>query len=124
MAKDLYHDQVKRALEKEEWKITHDPYELTVDSVDFEIDFGAERLIAAEKAGQSIAVEVKSFMGRSTVNEFQSADGQCNDYFVALEECEPTRVLYLANPENTWITFFQKSVIQKAIHRIGAKIIV
>ena len=124
MAKDLYHDQVRKALEKDGWKITHDPYELTVDAVDYEIDFGAERLIAAEKAGHSIAVEIKSFMGRSTVNEFHRAVGQFNDYFVALEEYDPNRVLYLAIPENTWLSFFQKPIIQKSINRIGAKIIV
>jgi hypothetical protein len=26
MAKDLFHDVVRRALEKEGWTITHDPY--------------------------------------------------------------------------------------------------
>ena len=124
MAKDFYHEQVRRALEKDGWKITHDPYELTVDTVDYEIDFGAERLIAAEKKGQAIAVEVKSFIGRSTVNEFHRAVGQFNDYFVALEEYEPERILYLAVPENIWLSFFQKSVIQKSLKRIEAKIIV
>ncbi len=34
MAKDLYHDNLRRALEKDGWLITHDPYELTVDAVD------------------------------------------------------------------------------------------
>ncbi len=28
MAKDLFHDTVKRALQKEGWRITHDPYPL------------------------------------------------------------------------------------------------
>ena len=34
MAKDLYHDQVKAALQKEGWLITHDPYELRVGGVE------------------------------------------------------------------------------------------
>ena len=29
MAKDLYHDAVKAALETDGWTITHDPYYLT-----------------------------------------------------------------------------------------------
>ncbi|TYQ24850.1 hypothetical protein PseudUWO311_17705 [Pseudanabaena sp. UWO311] len=34
MAKDLYHDHVKHALEKDGWEITHDPYELRVGGVE------------------------------------------------------------------------------------------
>ena len=34
MAKDLYHDLVKRALKKDGWEITHDPYELRVGGVE------------------------------------------------------------------------------------------
>ncbi len=30
MAKDIYHDLVKKALENEGWTITHDPYYLSV----------------------------------------------------------------------------------------------
>ena len=50
MARDLYHHNVKEALEKEGWKITHDPFPMTVEKIDYEIDLGAE-LIAAEKEG-------------------------------------------------------------------------
>jgi XisH protein len=34
---------------------------------------GAEKLIAAEKEGAQIAVEVKSFLGASLVSEFHTA---------------------------------------------------
>lgn len=47
-----------------------------------------------------------------------------NDYYVALEMLEPKRVLFLAVPQDVWLRFFQKIVIQKAIARIQAKIIV
>jgi hypothetical protein len=33
------------------------------------VDFGAERTIGAEKNGQKIAVEIKSFVGRSMIKE-------------------------------------------------------
>ena len=71
-----------------------------------------------------IAIELKSFNGPSNINEFHKAVGQFNDYFVILEMLDPVRVLYLAVPEKTWNTFFQEIVIQKAIQRIQAKIIV
>lgn len=124
MAKDFFHDSVRIALEKDGWLITHDPYKMKVDDVLYEIDLGAERLIAAEKAGEKIAVEVKNFVGPSTVNEFHKAVGQFIDYDTALEMFEPERVLFLAIPENIFLTFFQKTVIKKSIERIRAKILV
>lgn len=65
-AKDKFHDVVKVALEKEDWQITDDPLPISVGDVDMVIDLGAERLLAAEKHGEKIAVEVKSFLNTST----------------------------------------------------------
>jgi hypothetical protein len=124
MAKDFYHDNVRQALEKDGWRITHDPYPLKVEDVGYEIDFGAEPIIAAEKDEQKIAIEVKSFLGPSTVNEFHKAVGQFNDYYVALEIRDPTRVLFLAIPKIIWFRFFQKNLIQKSLARIQAKVVV
>ncbi len=42
MVKDRFHDVVKIALEKDNWKITDDPYEISIDDVNFEIDLAAE----------------------------------------------------------------------------------
>lgn len=124
MAKDFYHDNVKQALEKEGWLITHDPYPMKIEGIGYEIDFGAEPLIAAEKEETRIAIEVKSFVGPSTINEFHKAVGQFNDYSVALEIYDPSRVLFLAVPEDVWEQFFQKKVIQKSLERIAAKVVV
>jgi hypothetical protein len=124
MARDFYHEKVRIALEKEGWLITHDPYEMTVDLVEYEIDLGAEPLLGAEKEGNKIAVEIKSFVGPSNITEFHRAVGQFNDYFVALESVEPDRILYLAIPLRTFQTFFQKPVIQKSLRRIGAQVVV
>lgn len=124
MAKDFYHEVVKTALMKDGWNITHDPYKLNVGTITYEVDLGLERLIAAEKNSEKIAVEIKGFTGPSDVNEFHKAMGQFNDYFVALEITEAERVLYLAVPENAWRTFFQELAIQRAVQRMQAKIIV
>lgn len=124
MAKDFYHDNVREALVKDGWRITHDPYPLKVEDVGYEIDFGAEPIIAAEKDEAKIAIEVKSFVGPSTVNEFHKAVGQFNDYYVALEIRDPERVLFLAIPKIIWSKFFQKTLIQKSLARIQAKVIV
>jgi XisH protein len=124
MAKDFYHNNVKEALEKDGWLITHDPYPVSVEEVGYEIDFAAEPLLAAEKDENKIAIEVKSFTGPSTINEFHRAVGQFNDYSVALEIQDPDRVLFLAIPQAIWMRFFQKQIIQKSLERVRAKIVV
>jgi hypothetical protein len=61
MAKDLFHDIVKLALIAEGWEITHDPFPVDYGDVQMQIDLGAERLLAAQRDSEKIAVEVKSF---------------------------------------------------------------
>ncbi len=61
MAKDKYHNAVKKALENAGWSVTDDPYTFFVGKSKLQIDLGAERLIAAEHEGEKIAVEVKVF---------------------------------------------------------------
>jgi hypothetical protein len=97
-AKDFFHNAVRLALEKDGWLITHDPLIFTVDGLDFRIDLGAERLLGAEKEGQKIAVEVKSFLGQSEVTEFHTALGQTLNYRTVLRKKEPNRILYLLIP--------------------------
>ena len=60
MAKDLFHDAVRRGLEKDQWIITDDPLELEWEEITVRIDLAAERLIAAERGEKKIAVEIKS----------------------------------------------------------------
>jgi hypothetical protein len=52
---------VRNALIKEGWIITHDPLTLPFGSDDIFIDLGAQAPLGAEKEGQKIAVEIKSF---------------------------------------------------------------
>jgi XisH protein len=61
-AKDVYHNTVKVALQKEGWLITYDPLVLELSSGRMEIDLGAEQLIAAQKDNIQIVVEIKSFL--------------------------------------------------------------
>ena len=75
-AKDIYHDTVKTALVKDSWTITKDPLRLQWGSRDSYVDLGAEKLFIAERKGRKIAVEVKSFVSRSEINDLQDALGQ------------------------------------------------
>jgi hypothetical protein len=67
MTKDLFHDAVRRGLEKDQWIVTDDPLELEWEEVTVKIDLAAERLIAAERGEEKIAVEIKSFIGTSEI---------------------------------------------------------
>jgi hypothetical protein len=116
MAKDRFHNAVKTALEKEGWTITADPYEVSVGDVDFEIDLAAE-MLAAERAEEKIAVEIKSFIGGSNVSEFHTALGQFLNYQYALEEFDPQRKLYLAIPDSVYKSFFQRRFTRSVIAR-------
>ena len=46
MAKDIFHNKVKIALQKDGWLITHDPYQLRYGMADIYIDLAAEEAIA------------------------------------------------------------------------------
>jgi hypothetical protein len=123
MAKDRFHDVVKKALEKEGWTITDDPYQINVGDVDFEIDLAAE-MLAAERAGEKIAIEIKSFISRSNVSDFHTALGQFINYQFALEEFEPERKLYLAVPESIYNSFFQRRFVVSVIERTHISLLI
>ncbi|MEL4898138.1 XisH family protein [Crocosphaera sp. Alani8] len=123
-AKDATHSIVKHALEKDDWIITHDPYYLKVGGVEFYIDLGAETIIAAQRHDSYIAVEIKSFLGASSVSEFHTALGQFINYRFALEEKDPERVLYLAVPSNIYNEFFSLKFIQKVVRQSDLKLII
>jgi hypothetical protein len=115
MAKDIFHNIVKNALIKEDWLVTDDPLRLKVGVITFQVDLGAEKVIGAEKAGQKIAVEIKSFLNPSTITDFYNALGQFLSYRLALEKNESERILYLAVPLDVYESFFQFDFTQSAI---------
>ncbi len=115
MAKDKYHNIVKQALEKEGWLITADPFTFTFGQVNFQVDLGAERIIAAEKDNKKIAVEIKSFLNSSAITDFYNALGQFLSYRLALQEIEPSRILYssfisLGRGKRKWLYNFNKRI--------------
>jgi hypothetical protein len=124
MARDLFHDAVRRGLEKDRWTVTDDPLELEWEEITVKIDLGAERLIAAERDSEKIAVEIKSFIGTSAISDFHTALGQFLNYRMMLEINEPERLLYLAVPLETYQTFFQSRFARAARTRHQLKLIV
>ncbi|GAA6622956.1 XisH family protein [Scytonema sp. NUACC26] len=124
MAKDVFHDAVRKGLEKEGWLVTDDPLRIQVGGVNMEIDLGAEKIIAAERGEEKIAVEIKSFIGTSNISEFHTAIGQFINYRVALEEQQPERILYLAVPVGVYRKFFILPFVQTIIQRFLITLII
>ncbi|MEM9092733.1 MAG: XisH family protein [Cyanobacteria bacterium P01_F01_bin.53] len=122
--KDVFHDAVRRGLEKEQWSISSDPLELRWEEVRVKIDLAAERLIAAERGEEKIAVEIKSFISPSPISDFHTALGQFLTYRIILKEKEPERQIYLAVPSEIYKTFFQSRFAQVAVEQHELKIIV
>ncbi|NEU72768.1 fatty-acid oxidation protein subunit alpha [Hassallia byssoidea VB512170] len=120
----IFHETVKQALQKENWVVTDDPLKLKFGNINFQIDLGAERVLAAERAGEKIAVEIKSFLNPSAITDFYAALGQFLSYRLAIEAIEPDRFLYMAVPLDTYQTFFQYEFTQTAIERYEVLLIV
>jgi hypothetical protein len=109
MARDIYHQNVRAALEKDGWLITHDPYVIKLGGKDsVEADLGAEKMIVAEKGKRKIVVEIKSFLNRSIIHDFHGAYGQFMFYKKALLKLEHERVIYLAMPMDIFEEFEAK----------------
>jgi hypothetical protein len=107
---DIYYSTVKKALDKDDWQITHDPFRLRIGKKRLAMDLGAERLISAEKGTRKIIIEIKSFLGRSDVKDLQQALGQYVMYNQVLREQNIGRELYLAVPHRTYQTIFQSEL--------------
>lgn len=123
-AKDIFHDAVRKGLEKEGWVITDDPLRIRAGRVDMQIDLGAEKIIAAERGGEKIAVEIKSFISPSNISEFHTALGQFLNYRVALEQQQPERFLYLAVPQGAYKIFFNLPFVETVIERFQLSLLV
>ena len=125
MAKDIYHDLVKKALENEGWTITHDPYYLSVGLGRRKVaaDLGAEKYFVAEKGLEKILVEIKSFITTSNINELNRSIGQYDFYALLLEEKEPNRIPYLAMPNDAYEDLIREPIIQLFLQRHNVKLI-
>ena len=103
---------------------TDDPLKIPTGGVIIKMDLGAERVIAAQKGSEKIAVEIKSFLSDSAVFDFHLALGQFLNYRLVLEATEPERILYLAVPNYAYQSFFHRDLPQAAIKKYLIKIMV
>ncbi|MEH1855104.1 XisH family protein [Nostoc sp.] len=123
-AKDVYHDAVKNALIKDGWIITADPYPIKYEEVKLFADLAGEKTIAASREGKQIVIEIKSFLSRSPMRDFETALGQYLIYKAFLSLENPERELYLAIGEIIYEDFFQKVAIQLVVAKYQVSLLV
>lgn len=123
-AKDFFHDAIRVALEKDGWTITADPLVLIIGLRSVFVDLGAERLIAAERDTEKIAVEIKSFLSTSPINDLENAWGQFFFYARVLQRQDPDRELYLAVTETAFQAIFSEEAGQLLLREPGFQLIV
>lgn len=76
-------------------------YEFVWHGENLFVDLGAERLLAAERGTEKIAVEIKSFTSPSDMRALEQGIGQFVLYARLLKRYYPEYILYLAVSENT-----------------------
>ena len=111
-AKDVYHDAAKNALIKDGWTITFDPYPIKYEEIKLLADLAGEKAISATRQGEKIVVEIKSFLGRSPMREFETALGQYLIYQSFLAITHPDLQVYLAIEKKIYEKFFTQAAIQ------------
>ena len=113
-----------QALTADGWIITDDPLRLAYGKRDVYVDLAAELPIAAERDGQRIAVEVKSFSGASNIRELELAVGQFVLYREILVRMDAQRQLYLAVTISIYETLFQEPIGQLMIETQSLRLLI
>ncbi|MFM9949654.1 MAG: element excision factor XisH family protein [Saprospiraceae bacterium] len=123
--KDTFHETVRTALGKEGWNITHDPlFVPTEGGVNFFIDLGLKQVIGAEKDGEYIAVEIKSFDAHTPVYSFYEILGQFLIYEMALQEQLRPWKLYIALSNLGFKRLDEAPIFNKAIEKFQLKFVI
>lgn len=116
--KDTIHDVVQRALVKDGWQITEDPYVISYGERFLFVDLGAVqmptapagRFVGAERGAERIVVEIKPFRGPSAVADLEQAIGQYVLYRLLLSEVDPGREIYLAVTDIVFDEIFSEPI--------------
>jgi hypothetical protein len=123
-ADDSIKPAVVAALTKDGWSITDDPLTVEFGDLYLFIDLGAMKVVKAERGMEKIAVEIKSFPGRSKVADLQQAVGQYAVYRAVLRRIEPERKLYLAVSKEIYERVFVPVTGQVVRSEIGIELLV
>jgi hypothetical protein len=123
-AKDIYHDAVKNALIKDGWTITADPYPIKYAEVKLFADLAGDKTLAASRQERQIVIEIKSFLSRSPMRDFETALGQYLIYKALLAIDHPEKQLYLAIGQTIYEDFFQQIAIKYILEKYNVSLLI
>ena len=73
---------------------------------------------------RNIAVEIKSFIGRSAIQDIENALGQFVVYRIFLRRADPDRHLFVGISHVTFGTVFQSKAIQVLVEELNVSLLV
>ena len=81
-------------------------------------------MIAAEKDSQKIAIEIKSFVGKSSIDDLEKALDQYILYYDLLARFQPEITLYLAIHQEAYVDVFEDPIGQVLLENKRLKLLV
>ncbi len=84
----------------------------------------ADRTLEIERNGEQIIVEIKSFISRSPMREFETALGQYIIYRTLLKAVLPQTKIYLGIGGGIYESFFQQKSISMVLEEAKIRLIV
>jgi XisH protein len=131
--RDRIHNVVKRALIKDRWNITDDPYIIEYGSRFLYVDLGITdsvaidantgNFIGVERGNSKVIVEIKDFQSRSAIADLEQAIGQYVLYRLLLNKTAPEREIYLAVSTETYNNIFSEPIGQVVISDLPLKLL-
>ena len=88
------------------------------------MDDNARPAYFAEKGNDKIAVEIKSFLGKSIIAETQDAIGQFIMYREVLSDFETDRTLFLAIEKEVFESGFSENLRNLVLERLKIKVLI
>ena len=122
--RDSVHDSIRQALINDGWNITHDPLVIHIGPKWVFVDLGVSSVISANRDEQKIAVEIKSFVGKSDMHNLEQAVGQFVIYEQILKQKEPERIVYLAVTTEVYTNVFKNELGQLLINNKIVRLLV
>jgi hypothetical protein len=120
---DQCHDQVKRALQKDGWRIVEEQFPMVLGNRRAFIDLRGTRAINGSRL-QMMLLEVKCFPdSQNTNHELYTAVGQYILYRAMLNELDVNVPLYLSIPESVFDAVYD-AVVQRAVRESQIKLVV
>lgn len=122
MAKDIYHDVVKKALVADDWTIDSAAYvvELPTGFKELDEDFEYNEMLLASKDGKQILVNPKSFLSQSLHNHFHYVLGEC----LVMKHLIEYEFIHVAMPDIIYNYFKNDKIILQNLQRNNIRLIV